>query len=439
MNLKEKYGWSDKSLTVFLELLKLMLPKDNTLPDRHYEAKKVFCPMGLQYKKIHACPNNFILYRKEFESLNKCPRCGLSRYKVKDDGRIVRHVMKIHVLVEIHKIEESKDVLEIKISNCVDISCGTLRGKVKNPPISKMASKWVVVLKNCCMRILKQFNYHLIIFIILYYIIQSIIIYRIFFSCNSYEFCYILFLLLYFVNVSSTNLLTPSIVTFILFLYYTKSQDDNSTMQNSGVTLQAQSMHFSSRNGKNPGVASTSYYAVIEDIWEINYGTFKVPVFKCKWVYINIGVHMGKHYYLITTLSYVYLDVYFNILFIIFFHAFNYSQFQVICPASLFGINDDDFTLYISFQDIYELLQREAMLNISIIQLWINHWQLLVLYPAKNVAIWFCTLHRKPNVQIKNLIKSNQQQGGYECGYYVMNWMLNIIEGEVTNDWMEVM
>nr|KYP54599.1 hypothetical protein KK1_000791 [Cajanus cajan] len=65
MNLKAKYGWSDKSFT---------------------ERKKL-CPMGLQYKKIHVCPNDCILYRKEFESLHKCPRCGLSRYKVKDDGR----------------------------------------------------------------------------------------------------------------------------------------------------------------------------------------------------------------------------------------------------------------------------------------------------------------------------------------------------------------
>nr|KYP35945.1 hypothetical protein KK1_042971 [Cajanus cajan] len=86
MNLKAKYGWSDKSFTELLELLKLMLPKDNTLPDRHYEVKKVLCPMGLQYKKIHACPNDCIFYRKEFESLHKFPRCGLSRYKVKDDG-----------------------------------------------------------------------------------------------------------------------------------------------------------------------------------------------------------------------------------------------------------------------------------------------------------------------------------------------------------------
>jgi len=55
------------------------------LPTRHYEAKKILCPMGMEYQKIHACPNDCILYRKEFETLTKCPRCGVSRFKVKDD------------------------------------------------------------------------------------------------------------------------------------------------------------------------------------------------------------------------------------------------------------------------------------------------------------------------------------------------------------------
>ena len=36
-------------------------------------------------EKIYAGPNDCILYRKEFEGLHKCPRCGVSRYKVKDD------------------------------------------------------------------------------------------------------------------------------------------------------------------------------------------------------------------------------------------------------------------------------------------------------------------------------------------------------------------
>jgi len=41
--------------------------------------------MGMEYQKIYACPNDCILYRKEFEALHECPRCGISRYKVKDD------------------------------------------------------------------------------------------------------------------------------------------------------------------------------------------------------------------------------------------------------------------------------------------------------------------------------------------------------------------
>jgi len=90
MNLKAINGWTDKSFTKLLQLLKDMLPEGNTLPNRNYEAKKIFCPMGMEYKKIHACPNDCILYRKYFELLKSCPRFGLSRYKLKqkDDDTI---------------------------------------------------------------------------------------------------------------------------------------------------------------------------------------------------------------------------------------------------------------------------------------------------------------------------------------------------------------
>ncbi|XP_028800088.1 uncharacterized protein LOC114755378 [Neltuma alba] len=60
-----------------------MLPEGNILPDRNYEAKKILCPMGLGYKKIHACPNDCVLYRKAYDELDACPVCGTSRYKVK--------------------------------------------------------------------------------------------------------------------------------------------------------------------------------------------------------------------------------------------------------------------------------------------------------------------------------------------------------------------
>ena len=41
-NIKVRNGWSDKSFTDLLALLKDMLLEDNVLPDRNYEAKK-FC------------------------------------------------------------------------------------------------------------------------------------------------------------------------------------------------------------------------------------------------------------------------------------------------------------------------------------------------------------------------------------------------------------
>ncbi|KAJ4718934.1 Transposon protein, putative, CACTA, En/Spm sub-class [Melia azedarach] len=82
-NLKGKYGWSDTSFGELLKLLADMLPNDNEIPTSMYEAKKTLSSLGLEYVKIHACPNDCILYRKEYESLSNCPSCGISRWKTK--------------------------------------------------------------------------------------------------------------------------------------------------------------------------------------------------------------------------------------------------------------------------------------------------------------------------------------------------------------------
>jgi hypothetical protein len=60
-----------------LKIVKKVLPKDNELPTSTYEAKKIVCPLGLEVQKIHACPNDCILYRgEEYENLNACPVCS---------------------------------------------------------------------------------------------------------------------------------------------------------------------------------------------------------------------------------------------------------------------------------------------------------------------------------------------------------------------------
>ncbi|XP_066310226.1 uncharacterized protein [Miscanthus floridulus] len=83
---KAKNGVSDKAFGNLLNLIKKMLPKPNELPTTTYEAKKVVCPLGLKIQKIHACPNDCILYHgNEYENLDECPVCKASRYKIRRD------------------------------------------------------------------------------------------------------------------------------------------------------------------------------------------------------------------------------------------------------------------------------------------------------------------------------------------------------------------
>ncbi|GJX26420.1 retrovirus-related pol polyprotein from transposon TNT 1-94, partial [Tanacetum coccineum] len=53
LNLKGKYGASDKFFTELLGLIKKMLPVGNEMVEKTYQAKKVMKLMGPGYKKIH--------------------------------------------------------------------------------------------------------------------------------------------------------------------------------------------------------------------------------------------------------------------------------------------------------------------------------------------------------------------------------------------------
>ncbi|XP_024190092.1 uncharacterized protein LOC112194062 [Rosa chinensis] len=87
-NLKARFGMSDTCFSELLSTIGSLLPKDNVLPQSLYEAKKTLSNLGLQYEKIHACPNDCILYRKEFSVEITCPKCGLSRWKLKKDKTV---------------------------------------------------------------------------------------------------------------------------------------------------------------------------------------------------------------------------------------------------------------------------------------------------------------------------------------------------------------
>ena len=61
LNLKGKYGASDKFFSELLGLIKKMLPAGNEMVEKTYQAKKLMRMMGSGYEKIHVCSNNYIL------------------------------------------------------------------------------------------------------------------------------------------------------------------------------------------------------------------------------------------------------------------------------------------------------------------------------------------------------------------------------------------
>nr|ABA97043.1 transposon protein, putative, CACTA, En/Spm sub-class [Oryza sativa Japonica Group] len=63
------------------------------------------------------------------------------------------------------------------------------------------------------------------------------------------------------------------------YTFYTRAQDMKSTNQNSAVRVDAMG---------HDGTTAT-YYGAIEDIWELDYGPLKVPLFRCQWVRLTGG------------------------------------------------------------------------------------------------------------------------------------------------------
>ncbi|CAJ2674634.1 unnamed protein product [Trifolium pratense] len=78
--LKCLHGWSNASFTSLLELLKEAIPNLN-IPESFNKTKAMISDLGLDYKKIHACPNDCMLYWKDRENDNSCNICKASRWK----------------------------------------------------------------------------------------------------------------------------------------------------------------------------------------------------------------------------------------------------------------------------------------------------------------------------------------------------------------------
>jgi hypothetical protein len=87
------YGSSKEAFTAQLKMFAETLPDGSNVPTSYYQAKKIIKSLGLDYVKIHACPNDCMLYRGERENQDSCHICKSSRWVTKKKKGVIGEVV----------------------------------------------------------------------------------------------------------------------------------------------------------------------------------------------------------------------------------------------------------------------------------------------------------------------------------------------------------
>ena len=68
--------------------------------------------------------------------------------------------------------------------------------------------------------------------------------------------------------------------------------NEKSTVQNSGVTLETESMQFSTSKDTNPVLGSMAYYGFIEEMWDAEYTKFLFQFSSVNGLTIKLGLKL---------------------------------------------------------------------------------------------------------------------------------------------------
>jgi hypothetical protein len=95
LHVKSFYRISNAAFNATLRILTLQFP-NSSVPRSYDEALSIINKLGLGYVSIHACPNNCVLFRKEYAKLDNCPKCNASRWRDADGKKripekVLRH------------------------------------------------------------------------------------------------------------------------------------------------------------------------------------------------------------------------------------------------------------------------------------------------------------------------------------------------------------
>ncbi|KAL5124282.1 hypothetical protein HKD37_02G004717 [Glycine soja] len=135
--------------------------------------------------------------------------------------------------------------------------------------------------------------------------------------------------------------------------------------------------------------------------------------------------------------------------------------YQVRWDATVFGVFNPDFPLYIKHEDLSDIAHGGQCLSILVLQLWILHLTETCMRVGNSDIYGFLEPQfiQRPDNYLKGIINSaikglddapqpkskasarwivvkcNRQKGSTECGYYVMHWMSTIILGTFRYNW----
>lgn len=96
--IKSKSGMADTYFNELLETIHGLLPKDNVMLKSNQSVKKFLKSFDMGYKKIHACENDCVLFRKDYKNLDNCPKCGASRWKTNKRTKEIKKGVPVKVL-----------------------------------------------------------------------------------------------------------------------------------------------------------------------------------------------------------------------------------------------------------------------------------------------------------------------------------------------------
>ncbi|KAH1221920.1 hypothetical protein GmHk_12G035227 [Glycine max] len=124
---------------------------------------------------------------------------------------------------------------------------------------------------------------------------------------------------------------------------------------------------------------------------------------------------------------------------------------EFVWDLTEFGIPNVNSSLFLTYTDVSEITSSDKWLNIAILQLWTIRLTYIKVgrcdcaHYINIILIFQCSAYKKLNTTADGKVpkttpqwlelKTHVQRGGYECGYYVMHWMWNIIGTELKSDW----